>query len=92
VGQDVVGDPQHVGVAPGLPGLVHRAHGGGGAEAQPRIAADAAALAGGLQAGLGALADQRALELGDGAEDLQGEAALRAGGVDGIAERAACRT
>ena len=40
------------------------------------------------QPGLRAFPDQGALELGDGAEDLQGEAALRAGGVDRVAERA----
>ncbi len=58
------------------------------ARVQPRIAADAAAGAGGALAGHGALADQGALQLGGGAEDLQGELALRTGGVDRVAERA----
>ena len=55
---------------------------------QPGIAADAAAASRGLQAGLGALGDQSPLELGDGAQNLQGEHALRRGGVDGIAQAA----
>ena len=58
---------------------------------QAGIAADAAAAARGLQAGLGALGDQRPLELGDGAQHLQGEHALRRGGVDRIAQAAEMR-
>ena len=62
------------------------------AGAQPRIAADAAASAGGAQPGLGALGDQAALELGDGAEHLQREHALRGGSIDGIAQAAKMRS
>ncbi len=51
------------------------------------IAADAAALLGGAQAVLGALPDQGALQFRYGAENLQGEPALRGRGVDGIGER-----
>ena len=41
---------------------------------------------GGPHAGLGALADQGAFELSHRAEDLQGELALRAAGVDRVAQ------
>ena len=60
--------------------------GGGIARPEPGIAADAAARLGRLEPGPGALADQRPLELGGGAQHLQGEDALRAGGIDRIAE------
>jgi hypothetical protein len=92
LGQDVVGDAQHVGIAPGLAGAVNRADHRLGAEPETRIAADPPALPGGLQTRLRAFADQGALELGDGAEDLQGEPPLRAGGVDRVAERAEPRS
>ena len=59
--------------------------------AQARITRQATAGARGLHAGLGALGDQRALELGDRAEHLQREHALRRRGVDGIAQRAEMR-
>ncbi len=59
--------------------------------AQPRIAGKFAARLGRLHARLGALGDQRALELGDGAEHLQREHALRRRGVDRIAQRAEMR-
>jgi hypothetical protein len=52
------------------------------------IAADAAAHACRAQAGFGALGDQRALELGDGTEHLQGEHALRRCGTNRIAQAA----
>ena len=55
------------------------------AGAQSGIAAKPAATAAGLQPGLGALGDQRALELGDGAQHLQGEHALWRAGVDRVA-------
>jgi hypothetical protein len=61
------------------------------AGAQAGIAADAATHACGAQAGFGALGDQRALELGDGAQHLQGEHTLRRRGVDGIAQTAKMR-
>ena len=61
------------------------------ARAQAGIAAHPAAAARGLQAGLGALGDQRPLELGDGAEHLQREHALRRGGVDRVAQAAEMR-
>ena len=53
---------------------------------QAGIAADAAAHACRVQAGFGALGDQRALELGDGTEHLQGEHALRRRGINRIAQ------
>ena len=59
--------------------------------AQARIAADAPTGTGGVQAGLGALGDQRAFELSDGAEHLQREHALRGCGVDRIAQAAKMR-
>ena len=54
--------------------------------AQPWIAGELAARLGRLDAGLRALGDQRPLELGDGAEHLQGKHALRRRGVDRIAQ------
>ena len=47
-----------------------------------------AAGARGLQAGLRALADQLALELGNRAEDAEHQPARRAGGVDAFREAA----
>ena len=44
LGQDVVGDAQHVGIAPGLAGAVNRADHRLGAEPETRIAADPPAL------------------------------------------------
>ena len=61
------------------------------AGAQAGIAADAAAGARGVQAGFGALGDQRPLQLGDGAQHLQREHALRRRGVDRIAQAAEMR-
>ena len=54
--------------------------------AQPGIAGKLAARLGRLDAGLRALGDQRPLELGDGAEHLQGKHPLRRRGVDRIAQ------
>jgi hypothetical protein len=53
---------------------------------QAGIAADPTAPARGLQPGFGAFGDQGALELGDGAQHLQREHALRRGGVDRVAQ------
>ena len=55
--------------------------------AQFGIAADAATPLSGAQAILGAFPNERAFELSDGAEHLQGEAPLWRRGVDGIGER-----
>ncbi len=52
------------------------------------IAADAAAAPGGGETRAGALGDQRAFELGDRPQHLQRKHALRAGGIDGIAQAA----
>jgi len=57
------------------------------AGAQFGIAADAATSLGRPQAILGAFPNERAFELSDGAEHLQGEAPLWRRGVDGIGER-----
>jgi hypothetical protein len=59
--------------------------------AQARITADASAGARRVQAGFGALGDQRAFELGDGAEHLKREHALRGCGVDRVAQAAEMR-
>ena len=61
------------------------------AGAQAGIAADPTAAARGPQPGLGALGDQRPFELGDGAQHLQREHALRRGGVDRVAQAAEMR-
>ena len=57
------------------------------AGAQFGIAADAATSLGRPQAILGAFPNERAFELGHGAEHLQGETPLWRRGVDGIGER-----
>ena len=75
----------------GIAAGAHFADGVRVAGAQAGIAADAAALACGVQAGFGALGDQRPLELGDGTQHLQGEHALRRGGIDRIAQAAEMR-
>ena len=53
---------------------------------QAGIAADAPAHGCCVQAGFGALGDQRALELGDGTKHLQGEHALWRRGVNRIVQ------
>jgi hypothetical protein len=75
----------HVAVLPRQPHLAQRRRIPG---AQARIAANPAFGACAGQPGLGAFADQGALELGRGAQDLQGELALRGGRVDRVHERA----
>jgi hypothetical protein len=59
--------------------------------AKARIAADTTAAACGPQPRLGALSDQRPLELGDGAQYQQREHALWRGGVDRVAQAAELR-
>ena len=56
--------------------------------AQAGIAADATPAARSLKAGFGALGDQRAFELSDRPQHLQGEHPLRRGGVDRISQAA----
>src|SRR3546814_17073865 len=65
------------------------ADGRGISGSEPGIAAHPAFLARMLEAGNGPLADQRALELADGRQNLQSETALRGGGVQ--IGRASCR-
>lgn len=60
--------------------------------AQPGIAANPATRPGGVQPGLGALGDERPFELRDGPENLQGEHALRRGGIYRIVQTAEMRT
>src|SRR3546814_2471413 len=67
--------------APILAGPGQLADGRGISGSEPGIAAHPAFLARMLEAGNGPLADQRALELADGRQNLQSETALRGGGV-----------
>lgn len=52
-----------------------------------RPPADATARPGRLEAGVGTLADQRALELGQGAEDVKDQPTAARGRVDRLGER-----
>jgi len=74
----------HIAVLPGQPHLAQRRR---IPDAQARIAANPAFGSCAGQAGLGAFADQGALKLSCGAQDLKGELALRGGRVDRIGER-----
>ena len=64
----------------------HHAKSGRVFGAKPRIPANATLGACACKPGLGPFADQRAFELGRGAQDLQAELALRRGRVDGIGQ------
>ena len=82
---------QHCVEIAGITAGAELADGVGVAGAETGIAAEAATRPGGAQSGLGALGDQRPLELGDGAQNLERKHALRGGGVDGIAQTAKMR-
>ena len=75
----------HVAVLPRQPDLAQRRRITG---AQARVTADPAFGPCAGQSGLGAFADQGALELSGGAQDLESEFALRGGRVDRVHERA----
>ena len=62
------------------------------ASAEPRVTADPSPCLGGTQAGFGTLCNQRSLELGNGAEHLEGEHALRGSGVDRVMQAAEMST
>jgi hypothetical protein len=68
---------QNAGQMGSIAARAHFADGVWVSSTQPGIAADAAAHACRVQAGFGALGNQRALELGDGTKHLQGEHTLR---------------
>lgn len=74
----------------GIPAGPRLADAAGSPARRPGLPADAAPGACCMEAGLGALSDQCPLELGDSAQHLQQEHALRRAGVARVAQAAEC--